>query len=148
MNWQLLESKNKITKFWERTMQISVRIQKSFRPKTNQWNLHNFNLYAFLFCCFVLLVVYLAVMRWISLWHRSVSQYGHCTNGSVYRLFSRGGLRKVLKCGAEEDELVRGDREWCGLRPSVLIRTRPVWDLKKIGLGLGLVRCGLGLVTE
>jgi len=28
---------------------------------------------------------------------------------------------------------------------TVGLRTRPVWDQKKIGLGLGLARCGLGL---
>jgi len=28
---------------------------------------------------------------------------------------------------------------------TVGLRTRPVWDQKKIGLGLGLPRCGLGL---
>ena len=34
--------------------------------------------------------------------------------------------------------------QWRGPRPSVGLRTRPVWD-QKIGLCLGLVHCGLGL---
>jgi len=51
-------------------------------------------------------------------------------------------------CSTVRQKLVLYNRQWCGLRPSVRLRTRPVWDQKNpswLGLGLGLAHCGLVL---